>query len=256
MATVTLSREEARYLAERCAELLRRRFGAKRVILFGSAAGDAPWHNRSDLDLAVEGLRPEDHLRALNACYELLPPGLELDLVPLESAWPEMRSRILGEVTMPEEPLEALRLEVESELRNLERIAEQAAGYAATAPAQPSEVEVQGVAKYLHDFYNGVERIFERIAVRLDGDLPAGRNWHTLLLQRMREPFGSIRPAVITRLLEVQLVEYLRFRHLFRHTYGYDLEWKRVRELSQALPGVLDALKEQLVDFLAQFETQ
>lgn len=80
--------------------MLRQRFGVKRVILFGSAAGDAPWHSRSDLDLAVEGLRSEDHLRALNACYELLPPGLELDLVPLESAWPEMRARILGEVTI------------------------------------------------------------------------------------------------------------------------------------------------------------
>ncbi|MFQ5854995.1 MAG: nucleotidyltransferase family protein [Anaerolineae bacterium] len=254
--SVTISQEEARRVAEQCAELLRQRFGATRVVLFGSAAGDAPWHGRSDLDLAVEGLRPEDHVPALTACYELLPRGVELDLVPLESAWPELRARILGEVEMPGDPLQALRLEIEAEVRNLERIADRARENTATVVVEPSEVEVQGIAKYVHDFYNGVERIFERIAVRLDGDLPAGPSWHTLLLQRMGQPFPGVRPAVIDRALEVELAEYLRFRHLFRHTYGYDLEWKRVQELSRALPDVLEPLDEQLTAFLEILEAQ
>ena len=254
MKFAAISREEARRLADRCAELLRKRFGAQRVVLLGSAAGDAPWHNRSDLDLAVEGLRPERYLEALTACYELLPPGLELDLIPLESAWPELRARIEGEVKMPTEPLEALRFEIENELRNLERLVERSNQFLARAPAEPDEVQVQGEAKYLHDFYNGVERIFERIAVRLDGDLPEGPNWHTLLLKRMGQPFGSVRPAVIDYPLEKKLAEYLRFRHLFRHTYGYDLEWQRVRGLGEALPDLFEALKAQLSDFLTALE--
>jgi len=257
MKTVTtLSRDEARHLADRCAQLLREQFGVRRVVLFGSAAGDAPWHSRSDLDLAVEGLRPEDHWQALSACYALLPPGLELDLIPLESAWPELRAYIEGEVQMPVESLEALTFEIENELRNLERIVERLAGFLKRAPPEPDEVEVQGGAKYLHDFYNGAERIFERIAVRVDGDLPAGSDWHTLLLQRMGQPFGSRRPAVIDRALENELANYLRFRHLFRHTYGYDLEWKHVRELGQALPGVLETMKTQLAAFLSTLVAQ
>lgn len=252
----TLSRDEARHLADRCAQLLRERFGVRRVVLFGSAAGDAPWHSRSDLDLAVEGLRPEDHWRALSACYALLPPGLELDLIPLESAWPELRAHIEGEVKMPEEPLEALAFEIENELCRLERVVERLAGFLKRASTEPDEVEVQGGAKYLHDFYSGTERIFERIAVRVDGDLPAGSNWHTLLLQRMGQPFGSRRPAVIDRALESELANYLRFRHLFRHTYGYDLEWRRVRELSRALPDVLETMKTQLAAFLSTLAAQ
>lgn len=252
----TLSQEEACRLADRCATLLQERFGVRRVVVFGSVAGEAPWHGRSDLDLAVEGLHAEDHLQALAACYELLPPGLELDLVPLESAWPELRARILGEVKMPEEPLEALRLEVESELRYLERLVRRVERSLEDAPPEPDEVEVQGIAKYVHDFYNGVERIFERIAVRVNGDLPPGPSWHTLLLQRVAQPFPSVRPAVIDRSLEVHLIEYLRFRHLFRHTYGYDLDWKRVRELSQALPGVMDRLQAHLSAFLMQLQEQ
>lgn len=251
-----VTQDEARRLAGRCAELLRQHFGVRRVLLFGSAAGDAPWHPGSDLDLAVEGLRPEEYVRALAACYELLPLGLELDLVPLESAWPEWRAHILKEVKMPDEPLVALEFEIESELSHLRQIVEKASTYMAMASAEPSEVEVQGAAKYVHDFYQGVERIFERIAVRLDGDIPTGRSWHILLLQRMGRPFATVRPAVIDRPLEVRLAEYLRFRHLFRHTYGYDLEWKTVRELIQALPDTLDMLSAQLTDFLTALREQ
>jgi predicted nucleotidyltransferase len=251
MKAVYPSREEARHLAERCAKLLREQFGVQRVILFGSAAGDAPWHSHSDLDLAVEGLRPENHLAALNSCYELLPPGLELDLIPVESAWPELRARIEGEIKMPEDPMEALTFEIQSELHNLERVVERLVKFLAHAPNEPDEMQVQGAGKHLHDFYNGVERIFERIAVRVDEDVPVGSNWHTLLLQRMGQPFGARRPAVIDRPLEIELSEYLRFRHVFRHTYGYDLEWERVQELGQALPDVLKTLKTQVEAFLS-----
>jgi predicted nucleotidyltransferase len=52
------SREQVLEAAEACKRLLRERFGARRVILFGSLAGQAPWHAQSDVDLAVKGLAP------------------------------------------------------------------------------------------------------------------------------------------------------------------------------------------------------
>lgn len=51
-------RAEALAAAEACIALLKERFGARRVIPFGSLMGDGPWHESSDLDLAVEGLSP------------------------------------------------------------------------------------------------------------------------------------------------------------------------------------------------------
>lgn len=250
MKTVLVSQDEVQALAERCRQVLQEQFGVQRVVLFGSAAGDGPWHSRSDLDLAVEGLRPEDHLRAIKACYELLPPGLELDLILIESAPPELQAYIKGEVKMPEDPLEALTFELENELANLERMVDELSDFLQQAPPEPHKVQIQGTAKYVHDFYNGVERIFERIAVRIDEDLPTGSNWHTLLLRRMGQPFGSRRRAVIEQTLEEELADYLRFGRLFRHTYGYDLKWERVRELGQALPGALQKLKAEIADFL------
>ena len=37
---------------------------------------------------------------------------------------------------------------------------------------------LDGVALNLHGFYGGLERVFERIAVTVDGAKPAGENWH------------------------------------------------------------------------------
>jgi predicted nucleotidyltransferase len=106
-----ITREEAARIAEQCAQMLVEQFGARRVIPFGSVTGDAPWHSRSDIDLAVEGLPPELEAKAWATLDKLLPPGLEVDLIALESAPPELRARILGEVKMPKENIAALKLE-------------------------------------------------------------------------------------------------------------------------------------------------
>src|SRR5262249_32892673 len=80
--------------AEACAKMLEERFGVRRVIPFGSLIGQGPWHARSDADLAVEGLQPQDYIPALTACWELFPSDVELDLVPLEQTAPELKARI------------------------------------------------------------------------------------------------------------------------------------------------------------------
>ena len=247
---------EALTSAYACAELLKSRFGASRVILFGSLVGQGPWHDRSDIDLAVEGLSPADYFRALSTCWELLPQGINLDLVPLEDAHPALRARILGEVTMPAEPHEALRQEIQLELDNLARVAGSTQALLARLPAQPDEYEIRSAGSLLHDFYSGVERIFERIAIRLDGDLPTGPSWHTYLLQRMTAPWAEVRPAVIDRALAARLQDYLRFRHIFRHTYGFDLEWGKCRGLAEGMVETLETLRAQLMAFLSNLNSR
>ena len=78
--TTSIQQQEARELATRCATVLRQRFGARRVIPFGSVVEHGTWHPGSDLDLAVEGIAPEQFFRAWSVLRELLPPGLDVDL--------------------------------------------------------------------------------------------------------------------------------------------------------------------------------
>src|SRR6266496_3812294 len=95
--TTNVQRQVALALATRCAQLLRDRFRARRVIPFGSVVEHGTWHPGSDLDLAVEGIAPEQFFRAWSVLRELLPPGLDVDLVDLEHAGEALRARILGE---------------------------------------------------------------------------------------------------------------------------------------------------------------
>lgn len=101
---------------------MKQRFGAHRVIPFGSLVDEGPWHESSDLDLAVEGLSLEALWSAERELERIVPSWLEVDLLPLERAYPEVRARILGERPTPENPYLALKARLEDELVGLERI--------------------------------------------------------------------------------------------------------------------------------------
>ena len=70
------------------------RLGATRVVLFGSLrTGES--HDRSDVDLAVEGICASHYWRAVDVASREL--GVTVDLVPLEEASPSLRARIQEE---------------------------------------------------------------------------------------------------------------------------------------------------------------
>ena len=89
----------------------------------------------------------------------------------------------------------------------------------------------------------------ERIAIHIDGKIPKGDDWHIELLMQMARPVKGVRPAVINQDVTEKLKEYLRFRHLFRHMYGYELNWERFKGLSLSLSTILSEFKLDLVRF-------
>jgi predicted nucleotidyltransferase len=244
------SREEQRKAveaaAQECIRLVKERFGVRAAYLFGSLRGDSPWHEGSDVDIAVEGLAPQDYEPAWRALAQLLPPGVELDLIMLETARPELVARVRGEVPMPEDPKERLKVQIQEELAGMERVVQAAERFLAAGPEQPSELELAGLGKYVHDFYSGAERIWERISVALEEGLPRGERWHVELLEQMQREVEGRRPAVVDPALAAQLLKYLGFRHRFRHIYGEELEWDKLRPLVEGLAETLGALQEQV----------
>ncbi len=244
-------RLQALQIARECMALLKNRFGARRVILFGSLAGQGTWHSRSDIDLAVEGLAPADFFPAYSACCKLLPPELELelDLAPLEDAPPELRARILGEVEMFDDPILSLKNLIEDELTSLERVVEATEVALDSLSNPPSQFELNGLAAYLHQFYTAIETMFERIVINFGEGLPRGAVWHSELLIQVATLQTGIRPAVIDNPLRSRLEEYLRFRHFFRHAYAYTLEWNRLQWLLKQMRSTLTMLREQLQTF-------
>ncbi len=86
-------RDDAKGLAEAGAKLLRDRYGARHVILFGSLVGDGYFHQHSDIDLAVEGIDEVQYYRAV-ADLLALDPDFQFDLVMIEEAGPELKEII------------------------------------------------------------------------------------------------------------------------------------------------------------------
>jgi predicted nucleotidyltransferase len=249
-------RQEALTAAIRCAQVLKSRYGAKRVIPFGSAVGEGPWHARSDLDLAVEGLSSETLSEAERELEAIVPPWLEVDLVSLEHTYPEVRARILGERSLPEDPYLALKARLEEELVGIERIARGLEAALERAGEEPDEFATRALASYVDDFSKGCERLCERVAVTLDGGMPQGERWHQLLLGWMGESGGKGRPPVFGGSLLLDLDEYRRFRHRVRHIYGYELEAQRVLALAREVKSILPRIVAALLAFHAWLERQ
>jgi predicted nucleotidyltransferase len=226
------------------------------VIPFGSVLEEGVWHERSDLDLAVEGVSPEALWQAEKDLEAMVPPWLKVDLMPLERAFPEVRSHILGERTMPESPYLALNIRLDDELIGLERIAAGLEMALERAGEALDEFAMRALASYVDDFYKGCERLCERVAVALDGGLPQGERWHQVLLGQMGEPGGHGRPPVFSGSLLLDLDEYRRFRHRIRHIYGYELEAERVLTLGRGVKSLLERVKTSVAAFNGWLEGQ
>ncbi len=93
-ARAELRARHLRAVTPAAATLLRERYGATRVWLFGSLAGT---HVResSDVDLAVEGMAGSCYFAALTDLMTLF--GAPVDLVRLEEASPSLVERVLAE---------------------------------------------------------------------------------------------------------------------------------------------------------------
>jgi predicted nucleotidyltransferase len=76
-------RRRAWQVAQQAADLLRREFGAERVVAFGSLVHGHWFTVMSDVDLAAWGLGVEEHLVAIAALQDLA-GGLHVDLVRAE----------------------------------------------------------------------------------------------------------------------------------------------------------------------------
>jgi predicted nucleotidyltransferase len=255
-----MERVEAYKIAQKCAQLLKEQFKVNNVYIFGSVAGDGLWHKWSDIDIAVEGLPSQDYFKALTAVDKILPSELELDLVTLESATEKLKERVKylsddvdGDVLMKENRTDRLEWLLKTELEEMEKVVEELNDNLkeiSEQPKQPTVSELRILGSCLHDFYCGAERIFERIIIELDNELPEGKEWHTLLLQNIEAK------SIIDHQLSLRLLDYLKFRHLFRNSYGSKLDWDRLSRLAYGVSDTLKLLREQITMFLENYSSK
>jgi len=90
---VAKRRRRAYAAALKAAKLLKEKFGAKEVILFGSLARRGSFTLYSDIDLAVRGIDPLKFYAA-GAAIERVDLSFQIDLVELETCSPAVFKNI------------------------------------------------------------------------------------------------------------------------------------------------------------------
>jgi len=142
--------------------------------------------------------------------------------------------------------LKVLELTIKDELNKLKLLDKEKKGL---LKGKPSNYTLRAGGSILHDFYTGLEKIFEDIAKEVDRRIPIGEGWHSELLHQMTLNVPGLRPPVISLPTEKKLREYLGFRHLFRKRYGFELEWVRMKKLLLKMSNMILLVEEEINSF-------
>lgn len=123
-------------------------------------------------------------------------------------------------------------------------------------PEQSIGHDLRAEASYIHDFYNSAENLFKMIAEEMNGGIPRGESWHKLLLLEMKSGINGSRGPIISENLYNMLNECLKFRHLFRNSYGVFLDSIKTRQTATIALQADKLLKHEFNCFLESLKNK
>ena len=141
--------------------------------------------------------------------------------------------------------------EIKQELASLDQLTQECNEFYELNRAEiDTTANLRVLGSILHDFYTCIEKIFRKIAISIEEDLPSDISWHSTLLDRMNLEIPSIRKPVIDEDLKDKLYDYLRFRHIFRNVYGFKLNWDKMGYLVKSIRNTQETIEKQITNFL------
>lgn len=153
---------------------------------------------------------------------------------------------------MGERHFTILRSEIQGYLDELEDIVDDCHAFKQLHVGhEASATDMRVYGSFLHDFYTCIERVFAKIAVEVDGELPVGGSWHVSLLERMNIAIDKVRVRVIDDDLLDKLRDFLGFRHVFRSVYESKLKQDKIDPLLERVNETKESFVHQVKAFLA-----
>lgn len=104
---------------------------------------------------------------------------------------------------------------------------------AALEQPKPAFRDLAAAAYLLHNLYCALENSFDQISRTFENHVTDPAQWHKELLGKMFLEIPIVRPAVLPLELRPLLNDLRGFRHLFRHSYDFDIDPARLTALVQ-----------------------
>lgn len=252
--------------AKELADILKTKFGATKVVLFGSMLSVNDIRMKSDIDLAVWNISSKDYISALSALMNHS-RSFDVDLVRIEEAPSSLKTYVQDKGLVLEDKIprsdefiseessmpkySALISRIRQTLADVDGEYSYAKSQAELAVETKQDVYWTAVGLSLHGFYTGLEKAFERIVDKVDGGLVSNESgqWHKDLLDQMTWDVPDTRPPVIDNETRQYLDKYLSFRHVIRSNYTYRLEPERIAANFYMLEDCYKLVTKQLNDF-------
>ncbi|MBR7080674.1 MAG: hypothetical protein IKI40_09170 [Treponema sp.] len=147
---------------------------------------------------------------------------------------------------------EYVRKKIEFEISQIDTLLSKAEVLAQKCKLQtPDFIELSAAGATLHSYYNGLENIFILIGKHVDNMTFSSQRWHKELLDSMFSKTTNREP-ILEESIHEQLLDYMSFRHVFRHSYGYALDWNRLKPLFSALNENWKNVKSDIIKFTGQ----
>jgi len=108
-----------------------------------------------------------------------------------------------------------------------------------------------GVAYALHNSYSALENSFDQISRSFENHVVDREQWHRELMLKMFLEIPGVRPAVLPVQVRPLLNELRSFRHVFRHSYDFQLDPLKLNALVADWREGAAAVTKALRDFVA-----
>jgi hypothetical protein len=114
---------------------------------------------------------------------------------------------------------------------------------------EPDFIESSAAALFLHSFYNGIESIVLLIFKNIGENIPNDLQWHKELFEKTFETTDK-RTIIFRNEYKEQFADYLSFRHYIRHSYGSELDWKRLKPLINNADALWKIIEKDIEQFI------